>query len=108
MKPAPEPTVSLSKGAPPIIKSWEKAIIDLGKSLPISCLCCGQMVTPEISAVWKSENPDAVDAIDLQRQMDEAIRPGEELVRRVPLDQPTIHALNRHERRKAAKLNRKR
>ena len=60
MKPAPEPTVSLSKGAPPIIKSWEKAIIDLGKSLPISCLCCGQMVTPEISAVWKSENPDAV------------------------------------------------
>lgn len=49
-----------------------------------------------------------VDAIDLQRQMDEAIRPGEELVRRVPLDQPTIHALNRHERRKAAKLNRKR
>jgi len=48
-----------------------------------------------------------VDANDLQRQMDEALRPGEELVRRVPLDHPTIHAMNRHERRKAAALNRR-
>lgn len=44
---------------------------------------------------------------EIQRMMDGALRRGEELVRRVPLDVPTIHAVNRHERRKAAALNRR-
>ena len=44
---------------------------------------------------------------EIQRMMDGALRRGEELVRRVPLDGPTVHALNRHERRKAAALNRR-
>jgi len=32
---------------------------------------------------------------EVQRMMDGALRRGEELVRRVPLDGPTVHALNR-------------
>lgn len=44
---------------------------------------------------------------EIEAMMNGALRPGEEVVRRVPLDEPTIHALNRHERRKAAALARR-
>lgn len=44
---------------------------------------------------------------EIQRMMDGALRRGEELVRRVPLDRPTVHAMNRHERRTAQSLARR-
>ncbi|BDU76252.1 hypothetical protein [Mesoterricola sediminis] len=44
---------------------------------------------------------------EIDQMMDAALRPGEEVISRVELDKPTVHALNRHERRKAAKLARK-
>ena len=45
---------------------------------------------------------------EIEAAMDASLRPGEEVVRRVELDQPTVHAMNRHERRKAAALARRR
>lgn len=44
---------------------------------------------------------------EIEAAMNASLRPGEELVRRVPLDGPTVHSLNRHERRKAAALARR-
>ena len=48
-----------------------------------------------------------VDEEDIQNQMNKALRPGERVIRRIQLDESTIHAINRHERRKAAALARK-
>ncbi len=44
---------------------------------------------------------------EIEAMMNGALRPGEKVVRRVALDQPTVHAMNRHERRKAAALARR-
>ena len=44
---------------------------------------------------------------DLIRQMDSALRDGEEIVRRRPLTPDEFNGWNRHERRKAAALARK-
>jgi hypothetical protein len=45
---------------------------------------------------------------EIEGMMNASLRPGEEVVRRVELDQPTVHAINRHERRKAAAIARRR
>jgi len=44
---------------------------------------------------------------DLVSQMDEALRPGEEVVRRRELSQAEFNGLNRHERRKVQALVRR-
>lgn len=44
---------------------------------------------------------------DLQRQMDAALRPGEQVIRRRELSQPEVNGINRHELRKNAKLARR-
>lgn len=44
---------------------------------------------------------------DLRRQMDAALRPGEEVIRRRELSQAEFNGMNRHERRKAQALARR-
>ncbi len=44
---------------------------------------------------------------DLRRQMDAALRPGEQVIRRRELSRPEVQGINRHERRKAAALARR-
>ena len=43
----------------------------------------------------------------LRLAMDADVREGEEVVRRVPLEDPSVRAINRHERRKAEALARR-
>lgn len=44
---------------------------------------------------------------EIESMMDAALRPGEEVVRRISLPLPAVHAINRHERRKAQALARR-
>lgn len=47
------------------------------------------------------------DEDDLMRQMNEALRPGEEVIRRREMTQPEFNGFNRHELRKAQAIARR-
>lgn len=46
-------------------------------------------------------------AQELRAAMNAAIRPGEQLIRQVPLDTPSVKGINRHQRRMEAALARR-
>lgn len=55
-----------------------------------------------VQKIFRGKTREEVEAL-----MNGALRPGEEVIRRVELEAATVSSLNRHERRKAAALARR-